>query len=33
MKFVDMEFVYSGRKDGVYRLGSGLIMNKEAALQ
>ena len=27
----DIEFVYSGRKDGVHREGVGLMMNKEAA--
>ena len=31
MKLGDIEFVYSGRKDGVHRQGVGLMMNKEAA--
>ena len=31
MKSDDIEFVYSGRKDGVHRQGLGLMMNKEAA--
>ena len=31
MKLGDIEFVYSGRKDGVQRQGVGLMMNKEAA--
>ena len=31
MKLDDIEFLYSGRKDGVYREGVGLLMNKEAA--
>jgi hypothetical protein len=26
----DIEFVYSGRKDGVHRQGVGIMMNKEA---
>jgi hypothetical protein len=29
MKSGDIEFVYSGRKDGVHRQGVGLMMNKE----
>ena len=28
MKLGDIEFVYSGRKDGIYRQGVGLMMNK-----
>ena len=32
MKLGDIEFVYSGRKDGVHRQGVGLMMNKEAAM-
>ena len=31
MKLGDIEFVYSGRKDGGHRQGVGLMMNKEAA--
>ena len=31
MKLGDIEFVYSGRKDGVHRQGVGLMVNKEAA--
>ena len=31
MKLGDIEFVYSGRKDGVHRQGVGLMMNNEAA--
>ena len=31
MKLGDIEFVYSGRKDGIHRQGLGLMMNKEAA--
>ena len=31
MKLGDIEFVYSGKKDGVQRKGVGLMMNKEAA--
>ena len=31
IKLSDMEFVYSGRKDGAHRQGAGLMMNKEAA--
>ena len=31
MKLSDIEFVYSGRKNRVYRHGVGLMMNKEAA--
>ena len=31
MKLGDIEFVYSGRKDGVHRQGVGLMMNKEDA--
>ena len=31
MKLVDIEFVYSGRKDGVHRQRVGLMINKEAA--
>ncbi|XP_065578676.1 uncharacterized protein LOC136039119 [Artemia franciscana] len=31
MKLGDIEFVYSGRKDGVHRQGVRLMMNKEAA--
>ena len=30
MKLGDIEFVYSGGKDGVNRQGVGLMMNKEA---
>ena len=30
MKLSDIEFVYSGRKDGVHIQGVGLMMNKEA---
>ena len=29
MKLGDIKFVYSGRKDGVQRLGVGLLINKE----
>ena len=29
-KLGNIEFAYSGRKDGVHRQGVGLIMNKEA---
>ena len=32
MRSGDIEFVYSGRKDGVHRHGIGLKMNKEAAI-
>ena len=31
VKLRDIEFVYSGRKDGEHRQGVGLMMNKEAA--
>jgi len=31
MKLGDIEFVYSGGKDGVHRQGVGLIVNKKAA--
>ena len=31
MKLGDIEFIYSGRKDGVHRQGIGLMMNREAA--
>ena len=31
MKLGDIEFFYSGRKDGVHRQGVGLMVNKEAA--
>ena len=31
MKLGDIEFVYSGRKDGIHRQRVGLIINKEAA--
>ena len=31
MKLGDIEFVYSGRKDGVHRQGVGLMVNKKAA--
>ena len=31
MKLGDIEFVYSGRKDGVHRQGVRLMMNKKAA--
>ena len=31
MKLGDIEFIYSGTKDGVHRQGVGLMMNKEAA--
>ena len=31
VKLSDIEFVYSGRKDGVHRQGVGLMMNKKAA--
>ncbi|XP_065565846.1 uncharacterized protein LOC136030704 [Artemia franciscana] len=31
MKLGDIEFIYSGRKDGVHRQGVGLVMDKEAA--
>ena len=31
MKLCDIEFVFSGRNNGVHRQGVGLIMNKEAA--
>ena len=31
MKLSDIEFVYSGRKDGAHRQGVGLIINKQAA--
>ena len=30
MKLGDIEFVYSGRKDGINRQGIGFMMNKEA---
>ena len=30
MKLGDIEFAYSGRKDGLHRQGVGLMMNKEA---
>ena len=30
LKLGDIEFVYSGRKDGVHRQRVGLMMNKEA---
>ena len=33
MKLGGIEFVYSGRKDGVHRQGVGLMMNKEAAVK
>ena len=31
MELGDIEFVYSGKKDGVHRQGLGLMVNKEAA--
>ena len=31
MTLGDIEFLYSGRKDGVYRNRAGLMMNKESA--